>query len=386
MLRALEQAHTCKGSKIRFSPTRRAVKLDVGNVHTQNRESMFGEPRIGLKPLAALCRRLATSLSAAVDVRTVWAREASAAHGAGRRRFFDVSQEVAAGTAIADALKKTGNYFPEFFRELVKVGEETGHLPEVCRQLAEHYEHQVRLRRMLLASLTWPLIELTLALTVVGVVIWVMGLSMFKKNNIDILGFGLTGTSGLLTYLSFLAMVAFAGYMAYRAAVRGALWVGPVQRAIMRVPRLGRALETMAMARLSWTMHVTLNSGMELRRALRMSLKSTQNVLYTQHIDGVLRAIRDGQEIHETFKATGVFPVDFLDAVQVGEESGQLVESMAHVSAHYQDEARLAMNTITILFGLAVTALIAGVIIFLIFTIFSFYVGVLNDATNMKMR
>lgn len=347
---------------------------------------MFGEPRIGLKPLAALCRRLATSLGAGVDVRTVWAREASAARGAGRRRFFDVSQDVAAGTAIADSLKKTGNYFPEFFRELVKVGEESGHLPEVCRQLAEHYEHQLRLRRMLLTSLTWPLIELTLALTVVGVVIWVMGLSMFKKNNIDILGFGLTGTSGLLTYLCFLAMVAFAGYMAYRAAVRGALWVAPVQRAIMRVPRLGRALETMAMARLSWTMHVTLNSGMELRRALRMSLKSTQNVVYTRHIDGVLRAIRDGQEIHETFKATGAFPIDFLDAVQVGEESGQLVESMAHLSVHYQDEARLAMNTITLLFGLAVTALIAGVIIFLIFTIFSFYVGVLNDATNMKMR
>jgi len=345
---------------------------------------MLGEPQIGLKPLAALCRRLATSLSAAVDVRTIWAREASSAHGAGRRHFFEVSQEISQGAAISDSLKRTGNYFPEFFRELVQVGEQTGHLPEVFRQLAEHYEHQMRLRRMLLTSLTWPLIELTLALSVVGIVIWVMGLSMFKKNNIDILGFGLTGTSGLLTYLCFLAIVAFAGYMAYRAAVRGALWVAPVQRAIMRVPRLGRALETMAMARLAWTMHVTLNSGMDLRPALRMSLRSTQNVVYTQHIDRVLRDIRNGQEIHETFKATGAFPVDFLDAVQVGEESGQLVESLAHVSTHYQDEARLAMNTITLLFGFAVTAMIAGLIIFLIFTIFSFYVGVLNDATKMR--
>ena len=33
---------------------------------------MLFEPRIGLKPLAALCRRLAISLGAGVDVRTVW--------------------------------------------------------------------------------------------------------------------------------------------------------------------------------------------------------------------------------------------------------------------------------------------------------------------------
>ena len=164
---------------------------------------MLGEPRIGLKPLAALCRRLAISLGAGVDVRTVWMREAASAQGVGRRQLAKISQGVANGVSMSDSLKRTGKYFPEFFREIVRVGEESGHLPEVCRQLAAHYEHQLKLRRALCASLTWPLVELTLALTVVGIVIWVMGaIPQLAKNKVDLFGFGLMGTQGLLVYLS----------------------------------------------------------------------------------------------------------------------------------------------------------------------------------------
>ncbi len=282
-------------------------------------------------------------------------------------------------------MKETGQYFPEFFRELTQVGEQTGHLPEVFRQLAEHYEHQLKLRRVLLTAITWPVIELLLALGVVGLLIWLMGaIPTLQKNKIDILGFGLTGNSGLLVYVGFLAAVAAVCFLLFRATMRGVLWVAPIQRAVMSIPKLGGTIETLAMARLAWALHVTLNSGMETRRALKMSLESTHNVVYTQHIDRVLNAIRQGHSIHEAFAAAGVFPIDFLDIVQVGEESGQLVESMAHLSNQYQDQARLAMNTLTVLLGLAVTALIGGVIIFLIFRVFGFYTNTLNDALKMK--
>lgn len=343
------------------------------------------EPRIGLKPLAGLCRRMATSLGAGVDVRGVLLREANAARGLARSRFDVLSEQVAAGTPVADALKETGNYFPEFFREVVRVGEQSGHLPEVLRQLADHYDHQVKLRRIFLAAISWPLLELILALSVIGLLIWLMGaLPQLRKANIDILGFGLTGTSGLIKYLAILAAIAFAALITYRAAARGMLWVAPVQRVIMSIPRLGRAIETLAMARMTWALHVTLNSGMDLRRALKMSIGSTNNIVYTQHTARVLDAIQQGDSIYEALSAAGVFPVDLLETVQVGEQSGRLVESMAHMAQEYQDQARTAMNVLTVLMGVAVTGLIVAVIIFLIFSIFSFYVGAINDAVNMK--
>ena len=152
----------------------------------------------------------------------------------------------------------------------------------------------------------------------------------------------------------------------------------------MRVPQLGRALETLALARLAWAMHVTLNSGMEIRVGLaNVAVEHAQRDLQAAH-PRVLAAVGAGQEVHEAFRETRVFPLDFLDAVQVGEESGQLVESMGNLSVQYQDEARAAMNTITVLIGLAVTALIAGLIIFLIFRVFGFYIGTINDALKTR--
>src|SRR5262249_48200729 len=160
--------------------------------------------------------------------------------------------------------------FPEFFQELVRVGETSGHLPEVFRQLAEHYEHQMKMRRSLLSSLTWPLLELSIAVGVVGLVIWLMGaIPELRKSKVDLFGFGLTGNSGLMVYLGFLAVVACGCLLAYRAIVRGAFWAAPIQKCVMALPRLGRAVETLAMARLTWALHVTLNSGMDLRPALQ---------------------------------------------------------------------------------------------------------------------
>jgi type IV pilus assembly protein PilC len=326
---------------------------------------------------------MATSLSAGVDARAVWAREAGSTHGPGRSRYSEIRDSVARGNSISDSIDTTGKYFPPFFREMVRVGEESGQLPEVFRKLADHYEHTVQMRRSFWSSLTWPLIELTLALGVIGLLIYVMGaIPQLAKNKIDILGFGLTGAQGLVTYLAILTAIGAGLFVAYRAAASGALWIAPVQRVLMRIPGLGRALETFALARMAWAMHVTLNTSMDLRKAMSLSLATTQNSLYTRHTQQVLGSIRAGQELHEALAATGDFPVHFIDAVQVGEQSGQLVESMGHLSEQYQDEAKVAMNTLTVLLGVLVTGLIAAIIIYFIFRVFSFYSGVLNDALN----
>lgn len=344
---------------------------------------MFFKPRIGLKQLATQSRRMATSLAAGIEVRSVMNREVNAAQGPARSRMAQVSDDVQRGGAISDAIDQTGSYYPDFFREMVRVGEESGHLSEVLGQLAEHYERQVQMRRTLLISVAWPVIELFLALSVIGLLIYLMGaISKLSDNNVDILGFGLTGTRGLATYLLILGTCGLVLFVIYQATARGMLWVAPLQRALMRVPKLGTALETFAMARLAWAMHVTMNSGMDVRKALRLSLSSTNNVLYTQHLDRVLSDVGAGHEIHEALDATGVFPIHFVDAVLVGEQSGTLVESLARLADQYQQEARSAMAVLTILLGVAVTGLIAAVIIFLIFRVAGFYFGVINDALS----
>ena len=117
---------------------------------------MFVSPRISTRELALLCRRLATSLQAGVDVRTVWSREAGqATRPATRSRLRTISEGVSAGQSLPEAISWTDDFFPEMFRELVVVGDQTGHLAESFEHLAHHYDEQLRLRRTLLTASAW---------------------------------------------------------------------------------------------------------------------------------------------------------------------------------------------------------------------------------------
>ncbi|HLA84584.1 MAG TPA: type II secretion system F family protein [Thermoguttaceae bacterium] len=335
-------------------------------------------PRIRVKELAQLCRRLATSLSAGVDMRSVWKREASgSSRVALRRRFAVVRDAVAEGRAMADGFDDCGDFFPELFRQLARVGEETGSGAEVLRRLAEHYESQLKRRRIFLAAITWPLIQLIAALFVIGIVIWIMG--MIGEGKTDILGFGLIGSRGLSMYLAILSGIGIVLLLVIRAFQRGMMWIRSVQRVVLRLPAIGPPLETLALSRIAWVMNLTMNTGMDVRQALRLTLSSTNQARYLDQIPAIDEWIDQGGSIYEAFVHVGSYPPEFLDALHVGEESGSLAESMGRLSEQYEDRARMALAALMTVAGFLIWAMIAMLIIYFIFRIFSFYLSVLSS-------
>jgi type IV pilus assembly protein PilC len=331
--------------------------------------------QIGTGPLVGLCRRLSTALEAGIDARTVWSREAQRASGPLKRRLLDISDAVNQGESLTDALAPTGDYFPAIFREMSAVGEQTGHLDGIFAQLAEHYQMQLNMRRTFLAAIAWPVLQLVVSLAVIGFLIWITGVL-----GIDVLRVGLAGNPGLMIYLGFLAVAGVSLWLVVRAARRGLVWTRPIQRLVLRIPGVGKPLQTLALSRLAWSMHLTMNTGMEVRRAMRLSLRSTHNARYIDQIGEVDAQITAGNSIHATFAEAGGYPADFLDTLAVGEQSGKIVESMGTLARQYQERARMAMAALAVMAGFAVWAIIVAFIIVLIFRVFSFYLNSIYDA------
>jgi type II secretory pathway component PulF len=345
--------------------------------------SLFS-PRVKTKQLAGLCRRMATSLGAGVDLRRTLNREAETTRGGLQRRLTDARDAVARGSPLAEGFAATGDYFPPLFRQLVEVGEQTGHTSEVFGQLGEHYEHQLALRRVFLGSIAWPLTQLIMAVVVIGLLIWIMGFLGTRGASADILGWGLKGTSGLAIYLLIVGSIASVVFVLIQAARRGALWWMPIQRALVRLPVLGRALTTLALSRVSWTLQLALDSGMEVRRALRLALAHSGHVKFADAAEPMVAVISRGRPIHEAMSQARVFPAAYIDAVAVGEESGRLVETLAILSRQQQEESRSALAVLVRLAGFAVWLLVAALIITMIFRLAGFYVGTIQDAANWK--
>jgi type II secretory pathway component PulF len=347
---------------------------------------MIFSARFSMRESAQLCHRLSIAFDSGIEVRKIWAGEAKRAHGLAKSRFEIISQAVNEGHSLSHAMAATGDYFPLLMRELTAVGEETGKIDAVYRQLADHFQQRLQMRRQFLATITWPMVQLCAAIAVIALLILILGIirQMNPGVDIDILGFGLYGMRGLTIYFAFIAAVAAVIWLIVRAIARGLAWTRLIQYLVLQIPSLGKTVEKLCLARFVWTFYITLESGMEIRRAVRMSLKSTNHARYIDRAAEIDKAIMHGTSLTEAFGDARCFPRDFMDALAVGEQSGRLSQTMENLSRQYQDQSRAAMATLTTLAGFAIWIMIAAVIIFMIFRLFNFYLGTINNALNMR--
>lgn len=348
---------------------------------------MFFSPQIGGKRLADLCHRLAVSLAAGVDVRKSWQRETDRAPSSYRGQFAGVQQAIDRGEPLAASLATTGKLFPPLFLEMIGVGEQTGQTAEVLHKLSHHYQVRHNLQRTFLGLLAWPLIQLLVAVVIIGLLIWILGAiggTNLDGEPLDVLGIGLVGTSGAAMYALLVAMFIVAVLAIVFAAKRGAFWLAPVQRFFTRLPGVGAAIQKISLARISWTLHLLLNVEMDLRQLIPLVLRSTGNDYYTQHTKQMVADVAAGSPMYMAFANSNAFPPDFLDALAVAEESGQISESMERLTKQYELEAESAMRWLAVASGVAIWVAIAAFLIFMIFRLFTvLYLQPIRDAMEM---
>jgi type II secretory pathway component PulF len=341
---------------------------------------MFLSPHIRLKPLVELCHRLAIATSAGIQDRTIWQQEANRGGPTQRAVVAQLKDSLARGESIADALAKTGEFFPPLFKHLVAVGDASGQLDRTYKRLGEHYDHVLAARRAFWGALAWPAIQLAISVFVIGLLIYVLGVIQPAGGPAyDPLGFGLLGTRGLVIYLNLVILAAIAVLLAVESARRGAHWVRALERVAMRLPLVGPAFETLSLSRFTWALQLVLDTPMDLRKALPLALDATANARYSQHGPAVARAIGEGMTLHAALASTGAFPRDFLDAVHVGEQSGMIVETMRRQADNYHERARAALSILAQTLGYIVWALVAALIIVLIFRLYGSYIGTINS-------
>ncbi len=335
--------------------------------------------RLSGKRLADFSHRLAVAGEAGVDVRRTWQREADNSRGKIHDDLQAISNAVKSGGSLSDAAEATGDTFPSLWRDMLGIGEKTGQLPEVLHRLSGHYQFQYELGRTFLGLIAWPVIQLGLAILIVGLLIVILGLIGGK---VDPLGWGLIGFQGAAIYFSIVGVIGAALLAIVLAIRRGAIWIEPIQKLVTSTKWLGTAIQNVCLAKIAWALHLTLNVEMDLRQLVPLVLRASGNAYYTQHTDQMVADITVGRSLYETFLRTHAFPPTFLDALQVAEESGQISESMARLTSAYEQEARSGMQTIAHIASFAVWACVTAIIVFMIFRLFFFYLNTLNAALD----
>lgn len=333
------------------------------------------------KTLAILCDRVALSLEAGIDVRRVWRGEAGRHSARAARACDDVATAIEAGESLDAAIADAGPFFPPLLVEMVRVGERSGSTTEVFQRLAKHYERRVSRTADFRSAIAWPILQLIAALVIVGLLIALGGLlTGLRGEPLDFLGIGLVGTEGLVVYVSLLFGLALASGLAWAMLLRQPSWGAWVRSRLSRLPVVGPAFQKIALARIAWALRLTMNVDMDLRKVAPIVLRASDNDRYARHGKAVAAGVGAGKPMSECFRRTRDFPTPFLDMLEVAETTGTIVESMDRLSKRYDEEADHAIATLSRVAAFLIWAAIATLVIVLIFRVFGFYTGVLNDA------
>lgn len=339
---------------------------------------IFG-PALGIRPLAALMRRCGVAARAGIGPTQTWEHESRGATSPRVRRYAEqIRKQLSDGDSLHRSMKACDGLFPELTVQMIEIGEEVGRTDEVMLDLADYYDQLVSLRRTFVLGITWPVIQLVMAIMIIGLLIFIMGM----LGDIDILGFGLVGTRGVLIYFTGVITVGIVGTLAVVGLFRG--WFGTMPlRIALRIPAIGGYLRDSALARMAWTLAMALEAGVDAIRSLQMAFDSTQNIVYQAAAPDAVQVIRDGREFHEALRNTGVIPHEFVTSLEAAELAGSESASLLHLSEQYAQKAKTASHVMTVASGFVIWGMIALIIVAMIFRLAAFYFGVLNEAVEM---
>jgi len=328
---------------------------------------MLFAKQLPLSNLIEICRVLRHNLGAGLSLRHVFRQQAERGPLPVRPIATRISAELEQGESLEAALKRERAAFPPMFVSLVTVGEQTGCMPDVFGELEKYFLLQQRLRRQFFTQIAWPLLEFFAALFVIALMLFV--LAVFNSP-LAPLGPGYTGEWGAAKFLlhSLGSIAALVGL--YFLATRTLRRRAAVHELLMRLPVIGPCLSAIALSRFCLALRLTMNTGMPIARALRLSLRATSNDAFAVRAEPVQQALRDGEDLAQALSETRIFPQEFLDILANAEEGGRVPEVMEHQTEYYADEARRRLTLFTHAASAVIWLAVAGMLIFMIFRIY----------------
>lgn len=297
-------------------------------------------------------------------------RESSPAQGFSAH----LADHLAQGESLTEAVRLWPGKLPPLAAPLLEAGESTGRIVEALEALSNSLERQDRSQKEIARKCAWPLLQLAMAGGVMILLTVVMGLLPgAQANGFDPLGFGLTGFSGGFRLLLTLGMIGLvlgtAVFLLWRSR-DSAIWLS--------VPLLGTARQLLARSRFGEGLGMTLGAGLGPKKSLALAVRAADLAPWSDRLQEGQARLRGGRSWQMVLGDWPYLGADWLAILAVGEESGQITESLLRQAKLDAEEGSRDLARAVSVGAGAAWLVSAGFVIFLIFRIFGSYLSALG--------
>ena len=324
----------------------------VDRVRNRERTTQLWSRGIPAAELSLLTRQLATLLASGLTMEhalTALIEEVSAPKT--REVLGGVKSEVTTGLSLAAALGVYGRNFPDYYRALVRGGEESGALPNVLQHLADYLDARQSLHQKTSLALLYPGLVTFVAICVVtGLLVYVVPqiVQVFQQSrqSLPLLTRALIAVSDFLRGAGlYLVGAGICAAIAARAALRRDRYRRRWHACVLRLPWLGPVIRGLNTSRFASTLAILVGGGVPLLAALDYGANAMSNLVMQTGIKAAIERVREGDTLARALGTTHIFPPLMIHLVGSGEASGKL-EHMLERAAQLETqtlERRLAV-------------------------------------------
>src|SRR5258708_25410543 len=188
--------------------------------------------------LVALCRAQRHSLGAGLTLVHVLRQQAERGPRGVRPLAARLLPALEAGSGLGEALDHETGVLPPLFISMAKLGEETGHLPEVLGELEQYYQLELSLRRQVRSQSFLPVAQFVFAVLLIAGLIFVLGLLAGTGRPLLTI-FGLGGAAGALAFLGIVGGTLGGLALGWLVLSRWRRQRAAADRFLLRLPVLG---------------------------------------------------------------------------------------------------------------------------------------------------
>ncbi|QRK09101.1 type II secretion system F family protein [Archangium violaceum] len=258
-----------------------------------------------------------------------------------RRAVAQVGEAVAAGSSLADAMRRHPRWFESQTVELLGAAEAAGTLESALERIVEQMEEAQRMRWRAVSLCAYPA-YLLVAFVFGGALLDTAGsLSASGRVN-DILGMFLSHFIRKVLQVGSAGLAAFLAPLVLAAPGIAPLW----SDFRMRVPLLGRVHRELQASRFSLVLGATLGAGLEVGRSLQMALEATGSARLRARANLALHRLRTGATLTDVVEWLDVFDGESLQRVATGERTGDLEPVLTGLSREHADTAMRWLRTL----------------------------------------
>ena len=293
----------------------------------------------------------------------------------------EVSIGVKSGRSFSACLSDYPSVFSPLFVAMVRAGEEMGKLRQMLNSVADFLKAQEEFSSKVRSAMVYPVFMLVIG---ISTVIFILTFVMPKMSVIFTdAGQSLPLPTRIVMNISqffkqygigavVLGAISFLAFNRWRATTRGSIIVGQF---LLNLPGVRGFILKVDLARFSRTMSLLLESGLSIIRSIEMAVPTMHNPQLKMDLLLCVQNLAAGENLGTSLAKSNFIPPMMVQLITVGEESGNLQESLRDISESYEadinETTKLITTVLEPLLILAVGAVVGLIVFAMLLPIFS---------------